>query len=88
MATFLLEIGTEELPADFARQALQQLGERVASDLEADRLGHGALRTLGTPRRLAVLIDDLEPRQPDLVQEHKGPPAAQAFKDEIGRAHV
>ncbi|MEB3362254.1 MAG: glycine--tRNA ligase subunit beta [Synechococcaceae cyanobacterium] len=79
MATFLLEIGTEELPADFARQALSQLGERVANDLAADRLGHGTLRTLGTPRRLAVLIADLQPRQQDLVQEHKGPPAAQAF---------
>jgi glycyl-tRNA synthetase beta chain len=79
MATFLLEIGTEELPADFARQALSQLGERVACDLAADRLGHGELKTLGTPRRLAVLIHDLQARQKDLVEEHKGPPAAQAF---------
>jgi glycyl-tRNA synthetase beta chain len=79
MATFLLEIGTEELPADFAHQALQQLRERVATDLAADRLAHGTLQTLGTPRRLALLIHDLQPRQADLVQEHKGPPAAQAF---------
>jgi glycyl-tRNA synthetase beta chain len=79
MATFLLEIGTEELPADFARQALSQLGQSVASDLAADRLGHGELTTLGTPRRLAVLIHDLQPHQEDLVQEHKGPPAGQAF---------
>jgi glycyl-tRNA synthetase beta chain len=62
-----------------ARQALSQLGQSVASDLAADRLGHGELTTLGTPRRLAVLIHDLQPHQEDLVQEHKGPPAGQAF---------
>ena len=37
-STFLLEIGTEELPADFARQALDQLQERVGRDLRDSRL--------------------------------------------------
>ncbi|HEX7541329.1 MAG TPA: glycine--tRNA ligase subunit beta, partial [Anaerolineales bacterium] len=38
----------------------------------------------GTPRRLAVLVDSLAPRQPDRVDLVKGPPAERAFdKDGI-----
>ncbi|MEB3262892.1 MAG: glycine--tRNA ligase subunit beta [Synechococcus sp.] len=83
MSTFLLEIGTEELPADFARSALPQLEALVKADLEAARLGFTGVRTLGTPRRLAVLVHDLAERQADLSEERKGPPAGQAFRDGV-----
>jgi glycyl-tRNA synthetase beta chain len=43
MATFLLEIGTEELPADFAGAALPQLERRVAQDLAEAALVPDAL---------------------------------------------
>ena len=43
VSTFLLEIGTEELPADFARLALPQLEQMVRSDLAEQRLGHGLI---------------------------------------------
>ena len=79
MATFLLEIGTEELPADFVRQALPQLEERARADLAEARLGHGSLHATGTPRRLALIIDGLAAGQADRCEERKGPPAAQAF---------
>ena len=82
-ATFLLEIGTEELPADFVRQALDQLQQRVSRDLREARLCHGAVSVFGTPRRLVVSVADLEDRQPDLEEDRKGPPVAQAFKDGI-----
>ena len=82
-ATFLLEIGTEELPADFVRQALDQLQQRVSRDLREARLRHGAVSVCGTPRRLVVSVADLEDRQPDLEEDRKGPPVAQAFKDGI-----
>ncbi|MFZ9974995.1 MAG: glycine--tRNA ligase subunit beta, partial [Vulcanococcus sp.] len=81
MSTFLLEIGTEELPADFARLALPQLEQVVRRDLSEARLGHGEIRCTSTPRRLAIQIQDLQPAAPDLEEERKGPPAAQAFKD-------
>ena len=80
-ATFLLEIGTEELPADFASQALDQLNTVVERDLKDQRLDHGTIQVTGTPRRLVVSVDALVARQPDLTEERKGPPAAQAFKD-------
>jgi glycyl-tRNA synthetase beta chain len=81
MATFLLEIGTEELPADFVRLALPQLETLVGASLTAAGLASGPVRSLGTPRRLAVLVEGLPPRQPDRREEHKGPPAQQAFRD-------
>ena len=82
-ATFLLEIGTEELPADFASQALDQLKTLVERDLKDQRLDHGAVQVTGTPRRLVVSVDALVDRQPDLTEERKGPPAAQAYKDGV-----
>ena len=81
MATFLLEIGTEELPADFARLAPPQLKERVAADLRESRLGFTSLHATSTPRRLALSVEGLTNRQSDLAEERKGPPAAQAFCD-------
>lgn len=81
VATFLLEIGTEELPADFARLALPQLEQQVRHDLAAQRLPHGLVQATGTPRRLVVRVADLPLAQDDLAEERKGPPAAQAFVD-------
>lgn len=81
MASFLLEIGTEELPADFARLALPQLEARLEEDLANARLPHAALRATSTPRRLAVRVEGLPARQEDSEQEHKGPPAQQAFRN-------
>ncbi|MEB3256286.1 MAG: glycine--tRNA ligase subunit beta, partial [Synechococcaceae cyanobacterium] len=81
MATFLLEIGAEELPADFAREALGQLREQVCSDLERLRLPCSSVRSTGTPRRLALTVEGLPERQEDLQAIRKGPPAQQAFRD-------
>ena len=81
LSTFLLELGTEELPADFVRLALPQLEGLVRRDLAEARLSHGAVACCGTPRRLAVLVHDLAAAAPDLHDERKGPPAAQAFRD-------
>ncbi|MEY4360188.1 MAG: hypothetical protein RLZZ631_1674, partial [Cyanobacteriota bacterium] len=83
MSTFLLEIGTEELPADFARLALPQLEQLVQRDLNEARLGHGAIRCTSTPRRLAVIVEELLDAAPDLEEDRKGPPAGQAFKDGV-----
>ncbi|MEI8249571.1 MAG: glycine--tRNA ligase subunit beta [Synechococcus sp. ELA057] len=83
MATFLLEIGTEELPADFARLALPQLETSVRQSLSEARLPFNDLRVWGTPRRLAVLVEGLPQRQPDISEAFKGPPVQQAFRDGV-----
>ena len=83
MPTFLLEIGTEELPADFARLALPQLEALVHRDLAERRLSHGQITVTSTPRRLALVVADLAASAADLEEDRKGPPAAQALKDGV-----
>ncbi|OGO47372.1 MAG: hypothetical protein A2W37_13670 [Chloroflexi bacterium RBG_16_63_12] len=78
-ATLLLEIGAEELPAADLDSALAQLKELAPKMLDEARLDHGTINVLGTPRRLALLVSDLAPRQPDRETAAKGPPAARAF---------
>jgi len=79
MGTFLLEVGTEELPASFITDALAQWEERIPQSLQEHHLTYGDLAVYGTPRRLAVVITDLLPHQPDQEVEVKGPPLATAY---------
>jgi glycyl-tRNA synthetase len=78
-ADFLLEIGTEELPAADMQLALTQLQERFPSMLDELRLEHGEVKVLGTPRRLVILASGLASRQPDRAGVVKGPPASRAY---------
>ncbi len=80
--TLLLEIGTEELPVGDLALALEQLEASVPRLLQAARLGYGSLKVVGTPRRQAVLVHSLQPRQPDRTLEVQGPPAKVAFDPE------
>ena len=82
--TFLLEVGTEELPAGDLTSALEQLRAMLPEALGTTRLAHGGFKVLGTPRRLAVLVSDVGPLQPDLERVIKGPPAKVAY-DAQGR---
>jgi glycyl-tRNA synthetase len=76
---FLLEIGTEELPAADLESALAQLSERVPVWLDELRLAHGEIKVTGTPRRLVVTVQDLSPAQPNRETVVKGPPADRAY---------
>ena len=78
-AHFLVEIGTEELPASDLESALGHLTERVPAWLDELRLTHGDVKILGTPRRLVLWVKDLAPIQPDRETVVKGPPANRAF---------
>ncbi|MDX1686825.1 MAG: glycine--tRNA ligase subunit beta [Candidatus Promineifilaceae bacterium] len=80
--TFVLEIGSEELPADDLTAALRQLDVAAPELLDELRLEHGGVDVHGTPRRLSVIVHDLAPRQSDLETEMKGPPAEVAFDEE------
>lgn len=75
----LLEIGVEELPATFVTGAVAALPGLFEARLRELRVSHGAVRALGTPRRLAVLVSDVAENQPDLDAEVLGPPARVAF---------
>jgi len=78
-ASLLVEIGTEELPAGDLDSALAQLQERAPAMLENLRLTYQDIHVFGTPRRLVIFVDQVAPRQTDLEQVIKGPPAGRAF---------
>ena len=76
---FLLEIGVEELPADFQDEGEKQLAEEGAKRLrESCRLEFRALRTFSTPRRLVLAVSGLS-AGPDVTEEILGPSVEQAF---------
>ncbi len=82
MVAFLLELGTEELPARFVDEALAQWRSRIPQTLaELNLAADATFEFYGTPRRLAVLIRNLPEQQADVEEEIKGPPAGAAFKD-------
>jgi glycyl-tRNA synthetase beta chain len=81
MPAFLLEVGTEELPASFLSSAIEQWKQRIPKSLAENNLINNAVEVYGTPRRLAVLIKGLPSQQADREEEIKGPPAQAAFKD-------
>jgi glycyl-tRNA synthetase len=78
-AAFLLEIGTEELPAGDLQSALAQLQESVPVMFADLHLAHGEVHILGTPRRLVISVADLAERQADQTVIVKGPPVNRAF---------
>lgn len=80
--SFLLEIGTEELPSQFFPGVLEDF-ENMGRQLLADcRLAFREVRVLGTPRRLVLLAAGVEPKQSPLLQEVFGPPKSAAFDAE------
>lgn len=77
--TLLLEIGTEEIPAHAMPNILNQLKELAAKNLAEARIEFGEIKTLGTPRRLSLLIDDVATKTADIEIEKRGPSAKIAF---------
>lgn len=80
---FLFEIGTEEIPARFMAGALDELKTKTQKMLEKERIAYKTIKTYGTPRRLAVYIEDLVEVGEGLIEEKKGPSIKVAF-DENG----
>lgn len=81
MPSFLLEVGTEELPATFVEGAIAQWEAMIPASLKEQYLTWESVKVYATPRRLAVVITGLPQQQPDRQEEIKGPPATAAFKD-------
>ena len=77
--SFLLEIGSEELPWQMIHPAMTQLAQLLEGFLANHRLSHDSIRTFGTPRRLAVFVRGLAVKQTSVVQETLGPSKAVAF---------
>lgn len=88
---FLLEIGTEEIPARMIEGALKDLADGLSSELQTARLlpdsgftPSGNIDRFGSPRRLAVRARGIRSSQPDAIEEVTGPPVGAAY-DAAGR---
>jgi len=86
---FLLEIGTEELPASFVTHALRSMKASAVELVGQARLGTDSLEVhaMGTPRRLALRVRGLAASQPDRDETVMGPPWSAAF-DACGRGRA
>ncbi|MBW1636156.1 MAG: glycine--tRNA ligase subunit beta, partial [Deltaproteobacteria bacterium] len=85
MRDLLFEIGTEELPAGFLKPALSQLSEKFTAKAAELKMSHGTVRVMGTPRRLALLVEDVAEKQDDIREELLGPSKKASF-DKDGNA--
>jgi len=78
-ADLLVEIGTEEMPPKTLRALSEAFGEAICERLEAKLLGKHDHTVYATPRRLAVIVDDVPHNQPDRDIERRGPALDAAF---------
>jgi glycyl-tRNA synthetase beta chain len=78
-AELLLEIGVEELPYQFIAPVLAALKGSAEQSLTDQRLGFQSVRTLGTPRRLTLVVQGLATQQTSVVKEAMGPSKSVAF---------
>ena len=82
MALFVLEIGTEELPARFLAVQEEELTQRFQAALAEAKLSYGALRVLSTPRRAVALLEGLDLTQEEREEVVTGPPIKAAYDAE------
>lgn len=78
---FLLEIGSEELPATFVPVGMANLEKALKQLLDKESLSFSKLEVFGTPRRLAIRIEQLPFSKPAQTIERKGPPLTSIFDD-------
>jgi len=76
---FLLEIGMEEIPAKLLFGLAQTLSQNLAESLRKAELAFATIQFYATPRRLAVLVTNLQAKQADRQLERKGPAVRAAF---------
>lgn len=70
---FLLELGTEELPPKLLKQLSTALERNLTDQLRSLNLAFSNVSAYATPRRLALVVNDLELQQEDQIIERKGP---------------
>ena len=78
----LVEIGTEELPPKALTTLERALKNGVTEGLTKESLSFGKVYSYATPRRLAVVIEDVATVQPERQTERRGPAVNVAYSDE------
>lgn len=79
--SFLLEIGSEELPAAFVPKGMQSLKRAISDLLRKERISWQQMKSFGTPRRLAIWIGGLQRASAEQREERRGPALSTAFME-------
>ena len=79
MENVILEIGTEEIPAQYMDNALKDLNQLAKKYLEEVRINYKEIKVYGTPRRLILFIFHIKEKQEDVFQKIKGPAYSIAY---------
>jgi glycyl-tRNA synthetase beta chain len=94
MPDLLLELFSEEIPARMQARAAEDLRKMVTERLVDAGLVYEGATAFATPRRLALAVQGIPARQPDLTEEKKGPrvgapeAAVQGFLKSAGLASI
>ena len=75
----LLEIGTEEIPAHYMPSILSQVKDLAGKSFGEAHIAYESIRTLGTPRRIALIMKGVAEKQADVSAKHKGPSVKIAY---------
>jgi glycyl-tRNA synthetase beta chain len=73
MPELLLELFSEEIPARMQGRAAEDLKRLVTEGLKAEGLEAGEAKAYATPRRLALVVEGVPAKSPDISEERKGP---------------
>ena len=87
MPELLIELFSEEIPARMQKRAADDLQRLVCDGLKKAGLNFDMANAYATPRRLALVINGLPEKQPDVKDERKGPQVGapeQALKGFLG----
>lgn len=76
---FLLEVGVEELPSSFVPVGIRGLEEAIRAFLEGHKIPYKKLSSYATPRRLAVLVEDVSLEKQEEIIEKRGPSVEKGF---------
>ena len=79
---FLLEIGIEEIPAQYVKKMAQSLEANIRKALNENNIQYGDARVYYTPRRLVLLVEEMAKIIAGSVQEVKGPAKKSAFDEQ------
>ena len=83
MADVILEIGTEEIPANSMEKILKDLKDLTVKKLDELKVNYENINVFGTPRRLILSISQLSEKQEDAFLKVKGPAVSIAFDEEM-----
>jgi glycyl-tRNA synthetase beta chain len=73
MPDLLLELFSEEIPARMQIRAAEDLKRLITDRLVDCGLLYEGAKAFSTPRRIALAVQGIPPKQPDVKEERKGP---------------